>query len=179
MNSGYFLLHYNNQPERHIRMKSSLPASHVPEHDHQRCISSAVSRAESICERKGQRFTGLRKQVFKLVWSNHEPVTAYDLLKQLRREKDNAEPPTVYRALEFLQHLGLVHRIESLNAYIGCDHPDREHVSQFLICVRCNQAVEIADDGTMIRGILSKADELGFQVHSQTVEIAGTCRFCR
>ncbi len=160
-------------------MKSSLPASLVPGHNHQRCIREAVSRAEAICEREGQRFTGLRRQVFKLVWANHEPVTAYDLLKELRREKGNAEPPTVYRALEFLQHLGLVHRIESLNAYIGCDHPDREHVSQFMICVHCNQAVEITDDGTMTSAILAKADELGFQVHSQTVEVAGTCRSCR
>ena len=160
-------------------MKPSRPAASSPGHNHQRSIRRAVSCAEAICKREGQRFTDLRRQVLMLVLANHEPVTAYDLLKELRREKGNAEPPTVYRALEFLQHLGLVHRIESLNAYIGCDHPEREHVFQFMICVQCKQAVEIADDGIMTGAIQSKADELGFQVQSQTVEIAGICRSCR
>lgn len=160
-------------------MNTSPPAPLPTDQNHQRFIHHALSRAEAVCERKGRRFTGLRKQVLKLIWANHGPVTAYDLLKELRQEKGNAEPPTVYRALEFLQHLGLIHRIESLNAYIGCDHPGRDHICQFMICVRCNKAVEVADDGNMTSAIQTKADELGFQVHSQTVEIAGICRSCR
>lgn len=160
-------------------MTKSDPDTFTPDHNHQRCIRRAVSHAIRLCEERGLRFTGLRKRVLELVWANHEPVTAYDLLKELRREKENAVPPTVYRALDFLTEIGLVHRIESLNAYIGCDHPEQEHPSQFMICNRCHQAMELPDHRSIGDAIAAKAREFGFRVSSQTVEITGICRACQ
>ena len=110
------------------------------EHDHGDCIADALGMAEQVCAKRGARLTKLRRRVFELVWSSHAPVGAYDLLRHLARERDGAAPPTVYRALDFLRKHGLIHRIESLNAFVGCCTPGEAHAGQFLICSRCGAA---------------------------------------
>lgn len=88
-------------------------------HDHSRCVTHALTEAESICTRQGLRLTALRKRVLELVWHSHKPLGAYDILGVLSEEDGRrAAPPTVYRALDFLLENGLVHRIASLNAFI-------------------------------------------------------------
>ena len=123
------------------------------------------------------RLTRARQRVLELVWSAHRPVLAYDLLEQLRAEQPRAAPPTVYRALEFLQAHGLVHRIESLNAYVGCADPSHPHCGQFLICTRCNEVAELNDEH-IAAVIETRALALGFESAAQTVEIRGRCPRC-
>jgi len=147
-------------------------------HNHNSCITSAMQRADSICQQKGVRFTRIRKRVLELIWASHRPVLAYDLLKLLRQEKHNAEPPTIYRALDFLLENRLVHKIESLNAYVGCHQPQHKHIGQFLICTDCDQVAEL-DDAELKQMIESKAARTGFVVTHQTVEITGRCPVCR
>ena len=89
-------------------------------HRHSLCIDEALATAEKSCEQAGNRLTPIRRRVLELVWAGHGPVKAYDILDILRSERSSAAPPTVYRALEFLLAQGLVHKIESLNAYLGC-----------------------------------------------------------
>lgn len=105
--------------------------------DHQCCITEALTKAEQLCQQQNKRFTGIRRRVLELVWRQHKPIGAYQVLELMQQENRTA-PPTVYRALDFLQQLGLVHRIESLNAYVGCSHPEQAHDGQFLICERCH-----------------------------------------
>jgi Fur family zinc uptake transcriptional regulator len=147
-------------------------------HDHGRCVADALTAAEKICGREGLAFTALRRRVLELVWSSHGPVGAYELLDALRDEGRRAAPPTVYRALDFLGTHGLVHRIESLNAFIGCARPDQHHGGQFLICRDCGAAAEI-DDPTIAGAVQRRAEALGFSVDRQTIEITGQCPRCR
>ena len=147
-------------------------------HNHEDCIENALQAASDICSRQGLRFTPIRKRVLELVWSSHEPVAAYQLLKPLRKEKRNAEAPTVYRALDFLQQHGMVHKIESLNAYVGCDHPGEAHVSQFLICTECKQISEQESD-SVSQAIAREAQKSDFKVTGQVIEINGVCARCR
>lgn len=105
-------------------------------------------------------------------------MAAYDLLKTLRQEKENAEAPTVYRALDFLQQHGMVHKIESLNAYVGCAHPGKPHASQFLICTRCHQVVE-QENPNVARAVDHQARKLEFKITHQTIEIMGYCSKCQ
>jgi len=148
------------------------------QHNHNDCIHHALASAEATCRSKGLRMTKLRHQVLELVWASHEPVKAYDLLDQLKALDFNSAPPTVYRALDFLLNAGLVHRIESLNAYIGCDHPQQEHSAQFFICDRCRSVAEV--DVTGVNTALSEeAGRCGFRIQSPTIEIHGVCRSCR
>lgn len=111
------------------------------------------------------------------MWGGHEPVRAYDILDRLRDERSNAAPPTVYRALDFLLEQGLVHRIESLNAYVGCAVSHRGHCAQFLICRDCGRVAEL-DDDAIAHDIQDAAARVGFTVERQTIEVTGLCPAC-
>ena len=115
-----------------------------------------VALAESICERRGVRMTELRRGVLELLWASGGPTTAYQLIEAVKlRDSRPVGPPTVYRALGFLMSQGLVSRIESLNAYVPCAHPERAHDCLFFICGGCRTSVELegsADRRAACRG---------------------------
>ncbi len=148
------------------------------DHPHANCLESALSKAETSCHRRGLRLTAIRRRVLELVWRNHEPVKAYDLLAVLKAEMKGAAPPTVYRALEFLQQQGFVHRIESLHAYVGCGEPGHQTAAQFLICADCGEVAEL-DDSEIGKLISDKAGQLGFTIKQQTIEVKGLCTSCK
>lgn len=149
-----------------------------PPHDHQHCIDTAIQTAAGLCAEQGKRFTPIRRRVLALVWGGHRPVGAYEILDALRAEYPNAAPPTVYRALDFLIERGLIHRIESMNAFMGCTHPAERHSGQFLICNQCSAAVEL-DDPNIDHAVRRGAEQIGFQAQRQTVEVTGLCLDCR
>jgi Fur family zinc uptake transcriptional regulator len=158
-------------PER----RSDLPF--FPQHDHQICISKALKQAEALCSKRKARLTPLRRRVLELLWQSHRPMGAYELLGELQAE-GSAAPPTIYRALEFLQQLGLVHRIASLNAYLGCNRPEQPHTGQFLICRSCQASSEL-NAHQVAASIVSASTEIGFVAEAQTVEIFGLCQHCQ
>ena len=148
-------------------------------HDHSNCIHSALEAAVEICQKKGQRLTALRKQVLELVWDSHKPVGAYDLLAMMSKGQERpAAPPTVYRALDFLLEQGLIHRIASLNAYIGCSCPDNPHEGVFLICENCRTTQEL-NSPREISSLKNLADSTGFQTRQSLVELTGLCPACQ
>jgi Fur family transcriptional regulator, zinc uptake regulator len=148
------------------------------DHDHKNCVRQAMAQAERYCTELGLRLTELRRRVLELIWANHQPVGAYHLLEQLNSEGRKAAPPTVYRSLDFLLEHGLIHRISSLNAFVGCNHPGLSHDAQFFICEACGQAVELNDPGVE-SAIKRDAERIGFSVEKRTVEVAGVCAHCR
>lgn len=150
----------------------------APAHNHQRCVRDAMQSAETLCRERGARLTPLRRRVLELVWESHEAIKAYDLLDRLGDDDGSAKPPTVYRALDFLLEQGLIHRIESANAYVGCRHPETSHDFQLLICDNCRHVEEIAADD-VTASLRDRARDKGFQVTRQTVEIHGRCPDCR
>ena len=156
---------------------AKLPLALQRDHNHTKCQADALSVADELCAERGARMTELRRRVLSLIWQSHAPVGAYAIMDMLKREGRNAMPPTVYRALDFLQEQGLVHRIASLNAFIGCSRPADAHGAQYLLCRRCGTVAEI-DNGAIGGAIAASARELGFDMTGQTVEIAGICRDC-
>ncbi|MGH6916030.1 MAG: transcriptional repressor, partial [Geminicoccales bacterium] len=138
----------------------------------------ALNRAAELCARRGARLTRLRRRVLELVWQDHSAVKAYDILDRLGDQAGSAKPPTVYRALDFLMAHGLVHRLESLNAFVGCPTPESSHQGQFLICDGCG-AVREFEAPTIRSAIARQAGAYGFAVQQQTIEAHGTCRRCR
>jgi Fur family zinc uptake transcriptional regulator len=146
-------------------------------HNHQHCIDDALDRAAMLCEQRGARLTDVRRRVLELVWGSHAPVGAYALLEALQGDGRSAAPPTVYRALDFLLEQGLVHRLESRNAFVGCPRPDRDHVSQFLICRDCENVTEI-DDPAIGSAVSRSAATAGFVVDRLTIEMQGLCPAC-
>ena len=147
-------------------------------HNHEQCIKSGMDMAVDLCASRGVRLTTLRSRVLELILQSHQPVGAYDLLDLLKKERSNAQPPTVYRALNFLLDLGLVHRVKSLNAYVGCGAPNTNHNAQFLICSDCGAAAEISDK-RLDKAINALAKDAKFSVIHRSVEVEGKCPNCQ
>ena len=155
------------------------PAEHgrPPDHDHERCVDDALGKAAALCARRGARLTDLRRRVLELVWQGHEAVKAYDVLERLGSAPGAAKPPTVYRALDFLLEQGFIHRLASVNAFVGCHHPHERHSVPFLICDNCHAAIELEDE--RIPQLLdTQAKALGFSPRAQTLEVHGLCAKC-
>ena len=147
-------------------------------HDHRRCQRQLLSQARQLCETRKLRLTSRRRQVLEILLASHQPLGAYDILAELNRvdSVERIAPPIVYRALEFLMAEGLIHRIESRNAFISCIHPGHQSAAQFLICRDCEQVAELENSTP---GLLTAADNLGFAVDHSVVEITGVCAECQ
>lgn len=158
--------------------KSKIISPFKPvKHKHQECLQSAIRAAKQHCDGAGLRLTPIRQRVLELVWQSHEPVKAYAVLDELKQGHSSSAPPTVYRALDFLREQGLVHKIESLNAYVGCGDPKEQHSSQFFICHDCGSVAEL-DDADISGLIQKKANAFGFKIDGEMVEIKGQCQEC-
>ena len=138
----------------------------------------ALQSAEELCRRMGARLTRLRRNVLLLVLSAERPLTAYEILDLLRPKDPSATPAGVYRSLDFLTELGLVHRIDSAKSFIACAMPDHAHPSQMLVCRRCGTVVETEDPG-IARATESLGRRLGFALNRNTIEFVGLCPSCR
>ena len=104
-------------------------------------------------------------------------MSAYELLDAVRPNGISA-PPTVYRALTRLIGEGLVHRLESINAYVAC--ADSEHhrdPAVFTICRDCGQVDELPE-GKLVRQLQDRAMQRGFRVETTTIELSGRCASC-
>ncbi len=141
---------------------------------HAACVKKALDHAERVCQQTGGRLTKTRRDVLTLVWQSHQPRKAYDVLRELSANDSSAKPPTVYRALDFLREMGLVHKVESLDAYIGCNG---DHAHQYLICRKCGTVSDI-NDASLNQAVMRKAQEKKFQVEQTVIEIKGLCERC-
>lgn len=149
-----------------------------PGHEHSRCIKDALMDAERVCQNRGANLTPIRRQVLEIIWQGHHPVKAYEIIENFGGTAHATQPPTVYRALDFLMENGLVHRIESQNAFVGCSRPITAHKANFFICESCHRASEI-DSARLEASFEQLAKENSFQIKHKTVEIYGLCSNCR
>jgi len=147
------------------------------DHHHDHDAEAFVGAVASACESRGLRLTPLRLRVLELIAAEEKPVKAYDLLDRLKDEHGSAAPPTVYRALDFLLENRFIHKLESINAYVGCHHPEEAHQVPFLICDRCAAALEVCDE-RVSRLLSEQARERGFRPSAQTLEVHGLCAAC-
>jgi Fur family zinc uptake transcriptional regulator len=150
----------------------------APDHDHERCASAAIAHAEAQCTAREQRLTPMRRQVLEALLASHKPLGAYEIVERLGH-KNRPAPITIYRALDFLRENGLVHRIESRNAFVACVHSHNGgDLVVFLICERCG-AVGEAPGGTVADALKASSRAAGFSPKSPLIEIAGICSHCR
>lgn len=160
-------------------MSIAPPVFPHPDHDHGLCAADALSHAETVCRNRGQKFTPQRRQVLQAMLQEHRALGAYDIIELLAREGPRPAPITVYRVLDFLIDNGLVHRIESRNAFIACAHRhDDTATVAFLICESCGQVGEIP--AAPIAAKLNEAARAdGFAPRLAVVEVTGTCAHCQ
>ena len=154
-------------------------------HHHVHDAAAFVAAVERACGERGLRLTEIRARVLGLVAAAGKPIKAYDLLEQIRVDKSAdgegagaAAPPTVYRALDFLLANGFIHKLESINAFVACHHPNAaQHSAPFLICDGCHKAVELEDEH-VVATLDAQARALGFSPQTQTLEVHGLCAEC-
>lgn len=148
-------------------------------HNHGLCVRSALASARALCGERGARLTPLREQVLELVWQSHKPLGAYQLMDRLAEASTRrVAPPTVYRALDFLLEQGLIHRINGLNAYVGCPSPEHRHPNHFLLCRACGVAVEL-ESQALTQTIQQNTKDAGFSLEHHSLEVTGLCPDCR
>jgi Fur family zinc uptake transcriptional regulator len=156
-----------------------MPRRTSSHHDHRSCVAASLSAADALARERRLRLTPRRREVLRIVARSHRPLGAYEVLAALARDRASTpKPPTVYRALEFLLALGVVHRIDSKNAFVACFRPSHAHRAYFFLCETCGCASEVPGEA-LGATIASVAREAGFKPSRETVEIIGRCRTCR
>jgi Fur family zinc uptake transcriptional regulator len=156
-------------------MDTVFPA---PGHDHARCTAETLSHAEAHCAAQGERLTAMRRRVLEVLAASHQPLGAYEIMERVGGEHRPA-PITVYRALDFLRAAGLVHRIESRNAFLACAHNHGDDpLVVFLICETCGTVGELPA-GPLASALAAAAREAGFTPRLSVIEVTGTCANCR
>lgn len=136
-----------------------------------------IQLAATHCQANGARLTPIRQQVLEIVLDYTGVVKAYDVLADLQRIRGNAAPPTVYRALDFLVEMQILHRAESLNGFVFCKHFCKAHISVMLSCRQCG-AVEEYPAEKLMRQIGDFCQQQGFSLEDKPFVFSGICRQC-
>ena len=136
-----------------------------------------IEAMRAYCEKNNARFTPPREAVLRVIAKSDTPLGAYDILASLEKELDNPKPPTIYRAISFLEKSHFIHRIESLNAYVICDIDHRHSGAQFMICDTCKNVME-THQCHIPPSLENQAEDLGFDVKHWISELHGICANC-
>ena len=149
-----------------------------PAHNHVACVANTLDRARVAFETQGLRLTDLRLRVFKQIAASHHALGAYDIIDQLGQQGTRLAPVSVYRAIDALIEAGVVHRLESKNAYFACH---ANHASQrqnvILSCGTCGVIAEV-DGEAVFSSLDALAAAQNFTQSSRIVELTGHCAHC-
>ncbi|MDR3357329.1 MAG: transcriptional repressor [Desulfovibrio sp.] len=140
-------------------------------------IPDCPAEAENPRGRQGVRLTSLRRAILEILMAADFPVKAYDLIEYMRDKGKRVTPATIYRTLDFLLQNGLVHRVNSLNAYIPCTGEHNNHALLMVTCSGCQKTTEI-DDQDLYDSMRSRLEELGMSLQGGCIEIQGMCKEC-
>ncbi|HEY8129980.1 MAG TPA: Fur family transcriptional regulator [Hyphomicrobium sp.] len=141
---------------------------------------TSMEQATAIFAEKNIRFTDLRRKVFEEIASTQASVGAYEVLDRLAKKGTRLAPISVYRALDALLEAGVVHRLESKNAYFACRRMDKPRTGRppiFLSCEKCGTVQEV-DGDEIFHAIDHAASDAKFETRVRFVEVSGTCQEC-
>ncbi len=137
----------------------------------------ALKAARARCEAAGERWTVPRERTYELLAEAATPMKAYELISRFNLRPGATKPPTVYRSLDLLMALGLVHKVARLSAYVACARGGGAHAASFLICDCCGRIDELDQDLSL--AVLTGQAPLGYVVEDVRLEISGRCPDCR
>jgi len=162
-------------------MSKSRPATAFPspQHNHSVCVARALERAEQAFEAKGMRLTGLRRQVLEEIAGSHHAIGAYEILDRLAQKGARLAPISVYRAIDALLNAGVIHRLESRNAFFACHvSHTKEHDQIVLTCARCGRVAEVPGE-RVFEAIANAARGAAFVPERTVAEVTGICADCQ
>lgn len=137
-----------------------------------------AEHALAALQRAGYRRGGARTAVVEALARHDCAVTAIELDEELRRRKPAVGRASVYRALEQLEQLGLVQRLEVTRGTAGYERvvPGGQH-HHHAICRRCGRMVPF-EDPSLERAIARLSDQISFEVTGHDVVLRGRCERC-
>jgi Fur family zinc uptake transcriptional regulator len=116
------------------------------------------------------------KIIFATLKKSSKPLTAYDVLDKLQGTKIKAAQ-TVYRSLDALAERGLIHRIQSLGAFVACHNEEEDHGTQFAVCKECKDVIELHDH-RICNVIHEISNKIKFKIEREFLELIGLCEKC-
>ncbi len=149
-----------------------------PKHAHKSCVERLNSRVARIADESGKKFGANQLLVLNALIEDHKAISAYEIVERIARTNGRLQPVQVYRALDGLLKLGLVHRLRSKNAYVACNNFDKCEAPQLFYCSSCEQVAEISG-GTLPQHIARIAQAHHFKLEHGLVELIGHCAECR
>lgn len=141
-------------------------------------IQKLIMELEIYCGDKGLRYTPPRRLALEVIAASSRPIGAYDVIEEMGKITDKPKPTTVYRAIEFLQAHGFIHKIESLSAFVACHAGHSHEGSQFIVCNDCG-TVEEVHLCHLPQALQKKVDATGFKMVHWNTEIHGICQRCQ
>ena len=141
-------------------------------------VEAELVLADAFCQRRGERLTPIRRKVLGLLLASGRATKAYTLLDEMRKVHSGSAPPTVYRALDFLLSVGLVHRVESINAFAACHDLTHCHHGMLLVCQQCG-AVREMHEPEIERVLFERIKLSGYKLASDAAELKGVCPECQ
>jgi Fur family zinc uptake transcriptional regulator len=142
-------------------------------------VAQYVDRARHAFEERNLRFTGLREQVFAEIAAVQGSIGAYEILERLAEKGTRLAPISVYRSIDALMDAGVIHRLESKNAFFACRRHEHAKGGRpiFLVCEQCGSVSEVAAQPVFDQ-INETARDAGFEPKVKFVEVSGTCAKC-
>lgn len=169
-------------------MKTAKPAAtadkvtsahaHEPGHTHGNSQEAALTLAEEYCRERGEKLTPIRRKVLELLLQSGRATKAYSLLDEMRQIHPGSAPPTVYRALDFLLAAGLVHRIESINAFTVCHDLTQCQHGILVVCQQCGNVTELHQP-KLRQALVAQIEDAGYRLASDDIELKGLCSACQ
>ena len=144
--------------------------------------NEAVKMAESKCKAHGVPITAKRVEVLSILLTSKCAVSAYEIADLYEEAFHDPVPViTVYRVLNFLQQKDLVHKLETANKFIVCEHiscQHTHHASQFLICKECMLVKELSVSDAEFEKISKTVKQAGFHIQTNQLEMNCICDDC-
>jgi Fur family zinc uptake transcriptional regulator len=166
-------------PTRTEKTAASADAvAQAPGHTHGDSPEAALALAEEYCRERGEKLTPIRRKVLELLLNSGRATKAYSLLDDMRQIHPGSAPPTVYRALDFLLSAGLVHRIESINAFTVCHDLTQCQHGILVVCQQCGNVTELHQP-KLRQALVAQIEDAGYRIASDEIELKGLCSACQ
>lgn len=144
--------------------------------------AQAMQTARRLCEQTGMRLTPKRAAVLSILLDSNGPLSAYDLMDRYREVQGQPlSAMSTYRMLNMLVDVGLVHKLETTNQFLACQHItcNHRHDTQFLICDSCRAVSEVTIEPAILRKLEKAAASAGYMLPTPQLELHGTCARCQ
>lgn len=171
-------LHDHHRDDDHAHVHDGVQAALQVSPASPASLDAALAMAETYCRERGEKLTPIRRKVLELLLASGRATKAYSLLDEMRQIHPGSAPPTVYRALDFLLSAGLIHRIESINAFAVCHDLTQCQHGILVVCQQCGNVTELHEP-KLRQALVAQIEAAGYRLSGDGIELKGVCAQCQ